>query len=257
MEFSIGHIKSDQQLTIKRFADNKLVASQIISLDEVKNSELNCLLFSNSINDIIIANLKDEHKFYPIVQTELFQITPENFENINFKDAQSLLKKIQNNWLLQNNITLLEELFVVLDHLAKLWPNQRTDFFEHLWFILKSNLGTTSLQIVFNDIELSTGDRGKNKLTQNKIVGKKFPESMPGTEMDEKLMLHYKKNFIANFNICEFNEQKGEMVITALINKSPVLILAQLLSISKLQKTILATLFDGINRMANIDIKTK
>ena len=217
-------------------------------MEEVKEVELNGLLFDGQISEATLNSLRDEFKFYPIIKSETVQMAATVFESVSFENALSLLKKMQTSWVLQNNLTLLEEFFSVLEHLEKLWPNQRTEFFEHLWFILKSNLGATNLQIIFNDIELSTGERGKNRLTQNKVMGKKFPEAVSGTEVDERLMSNYKNNFISHFNICEFNEQKGEAVITAVINKGPILVMTNLLTISRLQKAVLGMLFEGINR---------
>src|SRR3989339_1409589 len=114
MEFSIGYVKSEQQLIVKRFSDGQVLESKIISMEEVKEVELNGLLFDGQISEATLNSLRDEFKFYPIIKSETVQMAATVFESVSFENALSLLKKMQTSWVLQNNLTLLEEFFSVL-----------------------------------------------------------------------------------------------------------------------------------------------
>jgi hypothetical protein len=62
------------------------------------------------------------------------------FEKMSYEDARIVFDKMRENWILQNNISMIEEMFKVRNHLLSLWPNDRAGFFEELWFIIKTNL---------------------------------------------------------------------------------------------------------------------
>jgi hypothetical protein len=128
----------------------------------------------------------------------------------------------------------------------KLYPNERTAFFEELWSLLKNNLGATDLKIIYNDIEMAKKESEKNKLIRIKVEGKRNPNPVVGKEMEDKLMKHYENDFVQTFNVSEYNPHKGELVLTASINNSPVLVMARVNQLTRLQKALLNSLFEGL-----------
>jgi hypothetical protein len=128
-----------------------------------------------------------------------------------------------------------------------LWPNDRSGFFEELWFILKSNLGATNLKLIYNDLIKAKNENEKNKLVKVKIVGERFPEMTSVDEMDDMVLKNYEKDFGNIFEITDYNKEKGQLVICANIKKSPILIMTNVYQLTRLQKAILTSLFDGLN----------
>ena len=154
---------------------------------------------------------------------------------------------MRENWILQNNVSLIEEIFKVRNHLLNLWPNDRSGFFEELWFILKTNLGATNLKLIYNDMIKAKTENEKNKLVKIKVVGDRFPGLSSVDEADELVLKSYEKDFGNNFEITDYNKEKGQLVICASIKKSPVLIMTNVYQLTRLQKAILSSLFEGLN----------
>ena len=65
--------------------------------------------------------------------------------------------------------------------------------------------------------------------------------------MDEAVLKHYEKDFGNIFEITDYNKDKGQLVICATIKKSPVLIMANIYQLTRLQKSVLISLFQGLN----------
>ncbi|OUR98568.1 hypothetical protein A9Q84_03910 [Halobacteriovorax marinus] len=249
MEFNLGFIKSDNQFLLKSFNNNADDNGKILDLSELKSTNLQALFYDENHleNEDLKSSLLEDSKFFPIRSTSDIKVDFENFEKMPFEDVLSLFTKVHDNWLLQNNVTLLEELFKVIKHLNALWPNDRTTFFEELWFVLKSNLGAKSLRIIFNDIEMGKKEHEKNKLIQVKIEGDKFPNPTAGGELEAKIMASYEKDFSNQLEILEYSADKGQLVMTTTIKKSPVVIMAEVYELTRMQKAILGTLFTGLS----------
>ena len=128
-----------------------------------------------------------------------------------------------------------------------LWPNDRSGFFEELWFILKTNLGASNLKLIYNDMIKSKNEHEKNKLVKVKVQGERYPELVSCDEMDERVLKSYEKDFGNIFDITDYNKEKGQLVICANIKKSPVLIMANIYQFTRLQKALLSSLFEGLN----------
>lgn len=249
MEFNLGFIKSENQFFLKSFKNDNDDNGKILDLSELKNTNLQALFYDESQleNEDLKSTLLEDSKFFPIRSTSDVKVDFESFEKMPFEDVQSLFNKVHDNWLLQNNITLLEELFKVIHHLDALWPNDRTTFFEELWFILKSNLGAKSLRIIFNDIQMAKKETEKNKLVQVKVEGEKVPNPTEGGELEAKIMASYEKDFSSLFEIVEYSADKGQLVMTTTIKKSPVVIMAEVYELTRMQKAVLSTLFTGLS----------
>lgn len=251
MEFSLGFLKSEEKVSIKSFSgtEQKEGQERLIDLFALKDENLQGLFLPNNLyNGQTLGALGDEDLKFPIRKAEDFNLNQDSFEAIDSQTAYQYLLKIQSNWSLQNNLTLIDELFSVVSHLKNLYKNQRTTFFEELWFILKTNLGTQKLTIIYNDLIPQSETSRKNKLIVAKIIGEKYPEPVPGEEIDVILLDNHKNDFLNHFQIMEFNKEKSELVVTASVDQSPILIMANLFSLSPLQKVLMNSLFQGLQK---------
>jgi hypothetical protein len=249
MRFSLAYLKNDKQILIRRFGEDQPDKGRILDFEDVKEQHIQGLIYNDSdISDENRVLLNHQVKFYPIRSGADLQMNLEQFEDLGSDTAQKVFSKINDSWLLSNNIGLLEELFKVTTHLKELWPNDRITFFEELWFVIRSNIGASSLKIIYNDIQMSKKEHEKNKLVHGVVNGEKSPIPTPATEAESLLMKHYKNNFNSNFEITEYDPHKGEIIIAATINNSPVLVMAKINRLSRLQKALLGTLFDGLQQ---------
>lgn len=248
MDFNLLFTKNLQQGIVRSFKHNETPSSKIIDINEAKALPLQGFIFSEDLkNDDFLVGLESELKFYPIRSNSEFGLTPEKFEKLSYDEGRVVFDKMRENWILQNNISLIEEMFKVRNHLLGLFPNDRSGFFEELWFILKTNLGAPNLKLIYNDMIKAKTEHEKNKLVKVKIVGDRFPELTNVDEMDEVVLKSYEKEFGATFNITDYNKEKGQLVICATIKKSPVLIMTNVYQLTRLQKAILTSLFEGLN----------
>lgn len=248
MDFTLLYTKNMQQAVLRNFKLDEFTPSKIIDLTEAKQMPINGYIFSEEQkNEDFLTGLESEIKFYPIRSSSEFGLSLEAFEKLNYEDAKKIFDKMRENWILQNNISLTEEIFKVRNHLLGLWPNDRSGFFEELWFILKTNLGATNLKLIYNDMVKSKNENEKNKLIKVKVQGERYPELASCDEMDEHVLKSYEKDFGNIFDITDYNKEKGQLVICATIKKSPVLIMANIFQLTRLQKALLSSLFEGLN----------
>lgn len=248
MDFTLLFTKNLQQGVVRTFKAGENAASKIIDLAEAKQSPIQGYIFTEELkNDDFMSGLENEIKFYPIRSNSEFGINVEQFEKLSYDEAKKIFDRMRDNWILQNNISLIEEIFKVRNHLLGLWPNDRSGFFEELWFILKSNMGASNLKLIYNDMIKSKNENEKNKLVKVKVQGDRYPELTSCDEMDEAVLRSYEKDFGNIFEITDYNKDKGQLVICANIKKSPVLIMANVYQLSRLQKALLHSLFEGLN----------
>ncbi len=250
MQFNVGFIKSENQFLLKTFNTDAEDQGKILDLSEIKNADIQVLFYEENLieSEDLKSALLEDSKYFPIRSSNEVQVDLDNFEKLDFTSAKSIFSKVHDNWLLQNNVTLVEELFKVINHLNALWPNDRTTFFEELWFILKSNLGAKSLRIIFNDIQMGKKEHEKNKLIQVKIEGDRVPNPVEGGELEAKIMKNYEKDFHQTFDVIEYDADKGQLVMTGTIKKSPVVVMAEVYELNRMQKAIIGSLFEGLSQ---------
>ncbi len=249
MQFSLAYVKSNQQFILQTFSQNVENNSiKIMDLEFLKKESIQGIIVPNELlqDDTLFTTLTEECKFAPIKASEEIGLNSDSFEGLNYETAKSTYEGLVNNWTLQNNINLLDELFPVLTHLKGLFPNDRTAFFEELWFLLKTNLGAHNLKMIYNHMKKGKKDGEKNQLIQVKIDGNRHPEPQPGDEFSSQLMSVYKNSFENIFEVADFDPHKGELVLTATINKSPVIIMANVTQFSRLQKSLIKAIFTGL-----------
>ncbi len=247
MTFSLAYLKSDSQFLYREFLSSK--QSQILDISELKEKPIQALLFNkDAANDDLMNLLAGENRFYPVRPASDYQIDSTRFENLSDEEAKKIFRSMQDFWLMGNNISLIDELFKTLEVLQKLWPNDRTAFFEQLWFIVKSNLAAKSLKLIYNDIILAKAENEKNKLIQACVDGKRMPNPTQGGELEAKIMGHYEKSFNQHFQISEYDKDNGRLVLLARIKGSPVIMMAEVTQFTQLQKAILNSLFEGLQK---------
>ncbi|RZF22618.1 MULTISPECIES: hypothetical protein [Halobacteriovorax] len=248
MQRQIGFIKNQNQIIIRQLGNTS--KSKVVDFDELSNEKFDCIFYNpEQLEEESIHNfLTKESKHTPVQETQNFFNGPDQFESESNENLAQLFEKVSGNWVLQNNIVLLDELFEVVDHLKALWPNDRTAFFEELWHIFKVNLGASKLKFIYNDIENASKNNDKKVLVHITIDGERVPNPTKGKEFEEKLMKHFESEFVNPFQIVEYDENKGQLTICGNIYKSPFLVMANISSISKLQESILATLIKAISR---------
>lgn len=248
MEFTLLFTKNHEQGVVKTFRPGENITSKVMDLAEAKNVSIQGYIFAEELkSDDFMSALESEIKFYPIRSNNEFGINVEQFEKLSYEEAKKIFDRMRDNWILQNNISLIEEIFKVRNHLLGLWPNDRSGFFEELWFLLKSNLGASNLKLIYNDMIKSKNENEKNKLVKVKVQGERYPELTSCDEMDEMVLKSYEKDFGNIFEITDYNKEKGQLVICGSIKKSPVLIMANIYQLTRLQKSLLSSLFEGLN----------
>jgi hypothetical protein len=249
MQFNVGFIKSENQFLLKSFDHDSNDQGKVLDLSEIKSADIQALFYEENLieSEDLKSALLEDSKYFPIRSSNDVKVNFDNFEKLDFDSAKTIFSKVHDNWLLQNNVTLVEELFKVINHLNSLWPNDRTTFFEELWFILKSNLGAKSLRVIFNDIQMGKKEHEKNKLIQVKVEGERIPNPVEGGELEAKIMKNYEKDFNQNFEVIEYDSEKGQIVMTATIKKSPVVIMAEVYELNRMQKAIIGSLFNGLS----------
>jgi hypothetical protein len=243
MDFTLAFTRSLEQIIVREFSEDNSGKSKIVNLEDVKDYAVDGLIAVEQF----AQGLENDLKFYPIRSAVEFNLSAESFEKMDYASAKNIFDKMRENWILQNNLTLIEELFKTRQHLISLWPNDRSGFFEELWFILRSNLGAKNLVFIYNDIIKSKNEHEKNKLIKVKVRGNRFPELTTVDEMDEMVLKNYEKNFGNIFDITDYNKEKGQLVICASVKKSPILMMANISQLTRMQKAVLSSLFEGLN----------
>ena len=247
MDFSLAYVKSKKQFILKDFTSSaSTVRDKQIEWKEIADHPVQAIIFSNELSsdEEFMHEIERERHYLAVRSNADLQISFEQFQNLEHPQAQNLLQLIQRGEVLKSNLSLLEEFFVVLKHLKELYPDDRMSFFEELWFILKNNLGAKNLKLVYNDI----ADKEKNTLIQVLVEGERHPHSVSGSKFAKTLMKEYQKHISSHFEIVEYEKEQYQLSAVAHIDKSPIIFMAQVFSVSRLQKALLKSLFHGLQR---------
>lgn len=250
MLVSLGFIKSSSQILIKSldWEQNKL-ETKLIDATDLPDFHLQGLLVENDQHfNQLISLLDKEKKFYPILDAKDFQTTLSQFEELPALKFKDLSEKIQSRWLIHQNLSSVEQLPQMGAHLKTLWGKDRISFFEELWYWLQRNLGSISLSLIFNDIENNDSEKKpeRPKLIQSLLSGTKKANFYPGGGKEQELMGNYLEKYQDAFEVTEYSAEKGRMVATVQLDKSPVIIMAQVTGLSPIQRSLLKGLFNGI-----------
>jgi len=250
VEFSLGFVKSNSQFVLKQFNHDEEPTCKILDVEEILEAKIQGLVVdSQSVDPEQLGQLTKHMKYFPVRQNKSLNLNLSDFENLDFSHGLEILKQAQAEWAMQNNLQFLSQMFETLQNLVKLYPNDRTAFFEELWFLIKGNLAASELSLLYNDIEIANKGHEKNKLVRVKVTGGHLPNPVPLEEVDEKLLESYAQEFGPHFQLCDFVPSKGHLTATATIQKSPILIFGKVNEINRLQLSLLKALFDGLNAL--------
>lgn len=260
MSINVGFLKSEQQIVSKIInLEDASIDSKIIDSVTIKEEPLNLLFIDEMVNlDNLSSTLEQERKFYPILNAKDFDLSSDKFDSLDFQSTADLYTKVTGKWILSKNISTIEQVYELITYLRDLHISDRNNFLEELWFILKTNLSAHELTIIFNDVEeveVADEDDKKNKSIKPKLIhsfikGDKIPNFFRGGAKEDALMKEYESEFSSIFNITDYHPDKGHLVITASIQKSPMIILAKVKNLNQLQQSVLVALFTGLNHQS-------
>ena len=118
MDFNLLFTKNLQQGILRTFKRHESPSTKIMDINEAKILPLQGLIFSDELkNDDFLTGLESELKFYPIRSSSEFSLSADVFEKMNYDEARIVFDKMRENWILQNNISIIEEIFKVRNHL--------------------------------------------------------------------------------------------------------------------------------------------
>lgn len=250
MEFNLAYIKNTNQVLVRSFKDGEEAdKGKIFDIAELKENPVQGIFFKKDYIETeqeLMATLEKESLYSPLRPTTQEWLDYDQFETLSLEQAKQYFNKVHPNWVLQNNLKLLKEIFKVTKHMKALWPNDRTTFFEELWSILKSNLGAHELKIFFNHLEKDEKENSKNKLIRIKVEGKRVPNPSEAGDLGTQMMENYQGRFNQPIDIVEFDEGQGNLVALGSINGSPCVIIAKVYQLGPIQKTLIESLFDGL-----------
>ena len=123
MNFQLAYTASSEQIILRQFSFDETLPSKIISWDEMKNHQVEGLISQEGL----LHEITSELKFFPIRLNTEFNLTQEEFLKLDYSAAKNVYQKMRDNWSLQNNLTLVEEIFKT---------QMRPTFLRDLHFIL-------------------------------------------------------------------------------------------------------------------------
>jgi len=260
MIISLGFVRSGSQVLVKEldWIQNSL-QTRLIDVTDLPDQNLQGLFIENDEHFSSLSSLLEkETGYYPILEAKDENLTYNAFEDLPPGQFKDLYSKILNRWTLHQNLGSVENMWKITNHFRELWKKDRLSFFEEFWYWMKRNLGATDLTILFNDIVTTApkekghkGDEDPEKkerpqLTQSLLSGTKKAHFVQGAAKEKELMQNYLDKFHDVFEVTEFNPKLGQFVATAQIERSPMIFMARTAQLNQLQRTVLASLFNGL-----------
>lgn len=251
----IGYIKNHSTL-IEFHTKNNEITKVSTDLSKVRDTNYSLLILNS--NDETIEQLdkviEAEGKHCPVVTDSSVNLPLETLESINAQELKDISSKVFKSWVLKNNLNLIEGLYNTTKHLDNLWLNDRNAFFEEIWFLLKTNIGASKIDIIFHDLK-EPSDAQKEKGAKNQLIyaivkGEKNQQIFEAKEAQNNLMQEYKNEFNSAFQITEFSKEKQELVITSKLKLSPILILIRTAEFNSIQKSLFTGIFNSLAQEA-------
>lgn len=245
MILKLAFLKNQKQILIRTFNLVENTSSQkLVNIDSIEKETIHTILIEQEAltESEFKAEILENTKYFPVRDAQDLKISFDQFEKLSVKEASVLFGRINQTFTLQNNVSLLENMHSIVAHMNKLFPNDRTSFFEELWFLTKKNLGALDLKIIYNDIKPNEKNEVKNSLIQVIVEGNRVPNPKEGGAFEKGLMENYSDEFIQEFNIVEFDAEKGQMVIAGNIKKSPYLMMVSTHEVSRLSQAVVKNL---------------
>jgi hypothetical protein len=254
MIISLGYIRSASQVLIKDldWAQNSL-ESRLIDVTDLPDQNIQALFIEDNEHfSSLVGILEKEKAFYPILDARDENMSFAAFEAMPAQQYKDLYTKVLNRWTLHQNFNSVEHLYKITNHFRDLWKKDRVSFFEEFWYWFKRNTGAVDLSILFNDV-VKTEEKDENnekkerpKLIQSLLSGTKKCNFIQGGAKEKELMQTYLDKFHDVFEVTEFNPTKGQFVATAQVDRSPMIFMARTAQLNQLQRTLLASVFNGL-----------
>lgn len=281
MNLKLAYIENDQKILLKSFIygnENRQSNEEMeqIQIEELKNLNIQGVFFNDEVltersdngltegqegqgqqdlQDVATTSnhvnweqlFSEQATSFPIVAASVFHLDEENFSNLNQDQALSIFGKTYSTWILKNNLSTIENIFSVTEHLRKLWKEDPDQFFIQLWQTLKMNLGAEHLRIIYNDVQKAEKEGERDKLIHSYVHGERSPQTKIGGNVEKQLLESFSKDLgAATIKINSYEKEAGELSLSARIGHSPILIMAKAPQFSELQKTLLKGLFNGL-----------
>ncbi|HXH74300.1 MAG TPA: hypothetical protein VNJ08_05000 [Bacteriovoracaceae bacterium] len=254
MIISVGFVRSSSQVLVKELDWNQnTLQSRLIDVTDLPDQNLQALMIEDNEHfSSLVSMLEKEKAFYPILDARDESLPYSTFEDMPAQQFKDLYLRLVNRWTMAQNFNSIENLYQITNHFRDLWKKDRLTFFEELWYWLKRNVGSVDLTIYFNDV-MKTEEKDENnekkerpKLTQSLLTGNKKANFHQGGLKEKELMQTYLDKFHEVFEVTEFNSTKGHFVATAQVERSPLIVMARAAQLNQLQRTLLASLFNGL-----------
>lgn len=248
MSLIIGYMNSDHNIHLAKLdKDISSFERLSVSSSDLSDLELNLLITNENIQDSPIEEqLNKEKAYYPVIEASNLNLNKDDFDTLSSQEVYDIYDKVNDRWLMRNNLQTLESIVQTVSYLKNLWTTDRDNFFEEYWYLLKTNLATFSLDIVYHDVRVHADKEDKKpELIYSAIKGKKIPNIQPASDIENQLMKEYSDSFDI-FNITHLNLDKNEVVIASMIDQSPILIMAKLNNLNQLQRSLLTALMRGL-----------
>jgi len=254
MQLTIGYVRSASQVLLKDLDwEQTKLSSRLIDVTDLPDQNLQALFVGQTEHfEQLMGLLEKEKRHYPIFEGQNFDLGYSAFEDMPAFQFKELSEKLSARWQLAHNYQSLEELFAFTSHLRVLWHKDRLSFLEELWNWLKKNLAAVDLSIVFNDVIQAEhkNDEGqkeqKPKLTQSLLTGSKTANFISGGGKEALLMEKYLDKWNEAFEVTEWDASRARFVATVMIEKSPLIFMARITSLTQLQRSLLSALFKGL-----------
>lgn|GEM_PF-601348 len=258
------HVRSFSSPSIAHEAE-VVIQEKSIPTDDLGQLPLQ-ILFTPTHTDAVglQGHFQNLGKNYPVRTLQDLKLAEADFANLNFEQAYQLWQKINAQWCLQSNLSLLENMAQVVERLKALWPNDRTLFFEEFWYIVRANLGAQKLVAYYNNLRV-TEEKEKNSHEKNqnheeepkpqrretlvrvRVSGESIPNTTNGNEVDELIWKRYEGEFGPHFHIADYKADKGDWAATLNLAGSSVLLIAKIHGLNQLQKATLKNFMDWLN----------
>lgn len=254
MQLSLGFVRSGSQILVKDVdCLQNQVSTRLIDATDLPDQNLLGLFVGQTEHfDQLLGLLEKEKAHYPILDSKNFDLGYTNFEEMPAFQFKELATTVAGRWQMTHNFKSLETIFQFTSHMRVLWVKDRLSFHEELWSWLKRNLAAVDVSIVFNDVvqaEQKNEDGQKEqkpKLTQSLLSGSKKANFISGGGKEQQLMDHYLDRWSDNFEITEWDQSKGRFVATVMLDRSPIIIMARMTTLTQLQRSLMAALFNGL-----------
>ncbi|MFZ4712358.1 MAG: hypothetical protein ACOYL6_01485 [Bacteriovoracaceae bacterium] len=248
MQFTLGFLKSAHQVMVKTVnLKEDRSEDKTIDIADIGDENLQILFYPEELeNQDVMAVLAPYTKYFPLVKANLYQINEDVFKTLEVPASWKLSKEVMMRVLMKNNINTLREIFPLSTHLKNLWMKDRYAFFHEVWFLLRSNLGSPEVKILFHDVHEKESETEKHKLVLSKLeaTNRANIEAAKGPEVE--LFKHYENKFEGRFQVAEYFADKGDLLLLCHIEKSPVMIMVKTFEFNQLQEAILSTLIKSL-----------